>query len=306
MWCLSCTQLSKCPAATGDMIVEGLGCVKWSQAPDPVQEARSELVMMLGPHSILSKPNPKKIYNEKEYNIMSTANDEKRSKLRLIAIKLGLLEKIELAKSLRWTEDELLEKLEGTFSDCRTWTTAQVDEIISDLASGKKRQPSKTNKDDSPEEAVVEAQAKESKRQPSKRKRLTNKTEEPSEEKIEAEDLDTEDKDNVKERQPASRKKRQPVVDGEPQAAVFQVDGKQLIEEFGLADVKDQVVSNQALLAGLTVESEDIKASIGVMQKQQTAMLKAIDSISQFCIWFYNSETDDEIENLSEVFPSTK
>lgn len=303
MWCLSCTELKKCPSATGDMIIESLGCAKWTEADPAIVEAREEIVMLLGPHAILSKPNPKKLTNEKEYAIMS--NDENRSKLRLIAIKSGLLEKIELAKSLRWTEDQLLEKLEGTFDDCRKWTSEEIDNIISDLSSGKKRQPSKSSK--SPEEAPsVEAkkeEPKETKRQPAKKRR--RKKTEPAVETVEAKDLDTKDltaEGNVKKRKPATRKKRQPVVDGEPAVGVFQVDGKQLIEEFGLADVKDQVVSNQALLAGLTMESEEMKATIEAMKKRQTIMMKAVESISKFCVWFYNSETDDEIENLTEIF----
>ncbi len=294
-WCLSCTELNKCPAATADMIIERLGCAKWSETEPGVVEAREEIVMMLGPHSILSKPNPKKLTNEKEYAIMS--NDENRSKLRLIAIKSGLLEKIELAKSLRWTEDQLLEKLEGTFEDCRSWDSDKIDEIISDLSSGKKRQPAKAK---SPEEAPSASETKEEppKRQPTKRKRRSKKTTEPVVEKVEAKDLDPNNltaEGNVKKRKPATRKKRQPVVDGEPQAAVFQVDGKQLIEEFGLADVKDQVVSNQALLAGLTIESEDMKASLEKLDKK-------LSLIEKFCVWFYSSETEDEISGLSDVF----
>lgn len=303
MWCLSCTELKKCPAATGDMIIESLGCAKWTEADPAIVEAREEIVMLLGPHAILSKPNPKKLTNEKEYTIMS--NDENRSKLRLIAIKSGLLEKIELAKSLRWTEDQLLEKLEGTFDDCRKWTSEEIDNIISDLSSGKKRQPSKSSK--SPEEAPsVEAKEeapKEAKRQPAKKRR--RKKTEPAVEPVEAKDLDTKDltaEGNVKKRKPATRKKRQPVVDGEPQAAVFQVDGKQLIEEFGLADVKDQVVSNQTLLAGLTVETEDVKSAVIDLAKLTAELAKTVDQIQKFCVWFYNSETEEEISELKEVF----
>lgn len=303
MWCLSCTELKKCPAATGDMIIESLGCAKWTEADPAIVEAREEIVMLLGPHAILSKPNPKKLTNEKEYAIMS--NDENRSKLRLIAIKSGLLEKIELAKSLRWTEDQLLEKLEGTFDDCRKWTSEEIDNIISDLSSGKKRQPSKSSK--SPEEAPsVEAKEeapKEAKRQPAKKRR--RKKTEPAVEPVEAKDLDTKDltaEGNVKKRKPATRKKRQPVVDGEPQAAVFQVDGKQLIEEFGLADVKDQVVSNQTLLAGLTVETEDVKSAVIDLAKLTAELAKTVDQIQKFCVWFYNSETEEEISELKEVF----
>lgn len=233
------------------------------------------------------------------------SNDENRSKLRLIAIKSGLLEKIELAKSLRWTEDQLLEKLEGTFDDCRKWTSEEIDNIISDLSSGKKRQPSKSSK--SPEEAPsVEAKEeapKEAKRQPAKKRR--RKKTEPAVEPVEAKDLDTKDltaEGNVKKRKPATRKKRQPVVDGEPQAAVFQVDGKQLIEEFGLADVKDQVVSNQTLLAGLTVETEDVKSAVIDLAKLTAELAKTVDQIQKFCVWFYNSETEEEISELKEVF----
>ena len=293
MWCLSCTELSKCPAATGDMIVEGLGCPKWSEVEEPIREAREDLVLLLGPHSVLSKPNPKKDSNEKEY-IMSS--DENRSKLRLIAIKSGLLEKIELAKSLRWSEEDLLAKLEGTYEDCRKWSSEDIDSIISDLSSGKKRQPVKKEEPEN-EENSEESSDTQAAEKPAKRRRRSSKSE-PTVETVEAKDLDTKDltaEGNVKKRQPASRKKREPVVDGEPKAAVFQVDGKALIEEFGLADVKDQVVSNQALLAGLTVETEDIKTSLESLTKQ-------LDSIEKMLVWFYNSETDDNITKLSQVF----
>lgn len=291
------------------MIVEGLGCAKWLDSGEAILEAREELVMLLGPHSVLGSPNPRKRKNEMEYSVMAT--DQRKTKLRIITMKMGLLEKIELAKSLRWDIERFYERLEGDFPECRDWTDEDISDIISDLNSGKKRQPAKSGDkvEESAEVKAKEEVQEEKTRQPAKKRRRRSKKTEAVEE-TSSEDTSTVEETPVKEkapaksktRKPAARKKRQPVVDGEPQAAVFQVDGKALIEEFGLADVKDQVVSNQTLLAGLTVETEDIKTDVSKIAGKVNQLEKTISSIEKMLVWFYNSETDEEIESLSEVF----
>lgn len=311
-WCLTCTELPKCTHATGEMVVEGLGCAKWSPVDVAVQEAREELAILLGPHAILSKPNPKyKSITEKEL-IMP---DDNRSKLRVIALKSGLLEKMDLARSLRWSAEEFYDKLEGEYEDCREWSQDDMDLIIKNIGKGgkpaaKKRTPVKSsedssktsNKDSNETSKAAEAPKEEAAPAPKKRRKRRTKAEIEADAAakaaalgftVEAKDLGTSDlsaETNVKKkRQPARRKKREPAR-SEPKDAIFQIDGKAIVEELGIGNLPDQMTSQGALLAGLTLEMEDLR--------------KQINSIEKMLVWFYNteSEDDEEIKNLSEVF----